>query len=123
MRTLGNIIWFILGGLWISLGWLIIGVLLCITVIGIPAGVQCFKMAGLTLFPFKKQVVYGGKVGSFLLNILWILIFGWELALSYIVSGLIMMATIIGIPFGLQCFKMSKLALMPFGATIKDINS
>lgn len=123
MRTLGNIIWFFLGGFVISLGWLIIGVLLCITIIGVPAGVQCFKMAGLTLFPFKKEVVYGGKAGAFILNILWIIIFGWELALSYIISGLIVMITIVGIPFGIQCFKMAKLALMPFGATIKDINS
>lgn len=123
MRTLGNILWFFLGGFLIGLSWAFIGVLFCITIIGIPVGKQCFKMAGLTFFPFKKEVVYGGKAGSFILNILWIIFFGWELALSYIISGLIMMVTIIGIPFGTQCFKMAKLALMPFGAEIRDIKS
>ncbi len=121
MRTIGNIIWFILCGLWIGLAWAFIGILFCITIIGIPAGKQCFKMAGLTFFPFKKQITYGGGAGSFILNILWIIFFGWELAISYIVAGLIMFITIIGIPFGCQCFKMAKLGLMPFGAQIEDI--
>ncbi len=121
MRTLGNILWFILCGFFIGLAWVLVGLFFCITIIGIPAGTQCFKIAGLSFFPFKKEVVYGGKTGSFLLNILWVIFFGWEFALSYVISGLIMMITIIGIPFGIQCFKMAKLALFPFGATIKDL--
>lgn len=121
MRTIGNIIWFLLGGAVIGIAWAILGVLFYITIIGIPVGNQCFKMAGLTFFPFKKEVVYGGRTCSFILNVLWIVFFGWELALSYVVSGLIMMITIIGIPFGIQCFKMAKLALFPFGATITNI--
>ena len=77
------------------------------------------KLAGFVLFPFGKQIQYGGGAGSFLLNLIWILLFGWELALASAVMGLFWCVTIVGIPFGLQSFKLAKLAFMPFGSTIK----
>ena len=80
MSLLGNIIWFIFIGVWSGLGWLIAGALCCITIVGIPLGIQCFKMAGLTASPFGKEVIYGGGTGSFLVNLLWIVLLGWELA-------------------------------------------
>ena len=119
MSIIGNILWFLLIGLVSGLGWILAGILCCITIVGIPLGLQSFKMAGLAFFPFGKEVTYGGGTVSFLANILRILFFGWELALFYLVWGLICCITVIGIPVGLQCFKMAKLALMPFGAVIR----
>ena len=119
MRLLGNILWLILGGLFLALGWAVIGIVLCITIIGIPLGLQAFKMAQLTLTPFGKQVDYGGGFGSLLLNIIWIVVAGLWMAIGYVLAGLANCITIIGIPFGIQSFKMAKLALMPFGAVIR----
>ena len=119
MSTLGNVLWFVFAGFWQGLCWIFVGCLWCVTIIGIPIGMQCFKMAGLSFFPFGKEVEYGGGAPSFVLNILWIIFGGLELALGIFVNGLVLCITIVGIPFGLQCFKQAKLALMPFGATIK----
>lgn len=118
MKTIGNILWFLLAGLWLGLGWWIAGIFWCITIIGIPWGVQCFKFSKLAFFPFGKDVDYGGGGVSLLLNILWILFSGCELAISALMIGVILCITIVGIPFGKQCFKLAKLALMPFGARI-----
>lgn len=118
MRPIGNIIWILLGGLVIALGWVLVGLVLCLSVVGIPLGIQAFKMAGLTLAPFGRRVVYGGGLGSTFLNIVWIVLGGWWLALAYLLAGLINMVTIIGIPFGLQSLKMARLAIMPFGSSI-----
>ncbi|MCI8497366.1 MAG: YccF domain-containing protein [Clostridiales bacterium] len=118
MGCLGNLLWFVFGGFWMGLGWVLSGVLWCVTIIGIPVGLQCFKLAGLAFFPFGKQVIYGGGAGSFLLNILWILLSGLPLAIGSVLCGLIFCVTIIGIPFGKQCFKLAKLSLMPFGTTV-----
>lgn len=120
MGCLGNLIWFIFGGFIMGISWLLAGVLWCITIIGIPIGMQCFKFASLAFFPFGKEVRYGGGAGSFLLNLLWIVITGIPLAIEAAVIGVIFCVTIIGIPFGLQCFKIAKLALMPFGATVTE---
>ena len=94
------------------------GLIFCVTIVGIPVGMQCFKMAQLAFFPFGKEVVYGGGGFSFLVNLIWILFFGWEMAIGYAVLGLVWCVTILGIPVGKQCFKMAKLALMPFGAEV-----
>lgn len=118
MGCLGNVVWFIFGGFISGLSWLLAGVLWCITIIGIPVGIQCFKLAELSFFPFGKEVRYGGGVGSFLLNLIWILTTGIPLALESAIFGIILCITIVGIPFGLQHFKIAKLALMPFGAYI-----
>ena len=87
-------------------------------VIGIPIGLQCFKFASLSFFPFGKEVDYGGGAGSFLLNILWLVITGLPMAIEHALLGLGLCITIIGIPFGLQHFKLAKLALMPFGTVV-----
>ena len=118
MRVIGNIIWIILGGLILAVAWAVIGLVLCISIVGIPMGVQAFKMASLTLAPFGKEVVYGGGAGSTVLNIIWIVLVGWWFALGYVAAGIANIVTIIGIPFGIQSFKMAQLALMPFGSQV-----
>jgi Predicted membrane protein len=81
-------------------------------------GLQCFKLASLSFFPFGKEVRYGGGAGSFLLNVIWLLVSGLPLALEHVAMGLLLCVTILGIPFGLQQFKLAKLALLPFGAEV-----
>ena len=119
MNTLGNILWLILGGLGLAVAWAIIGIVLCITIVGIPLGIQAFKMAGLTLTPFGKSVVYGGGVGSLLANIIWVVLVGIWMAIGYVIAGVLNCITVIGVPFGIQSFKMAKLALWPFGAQVQ----
>lgn len=121
MSFLGNIIWFLFGGLIGAISWFLVGILWCCTIIGIPVGIQCFKIAGLSLWPFGKRVEHSDKVSSLLINILWIFISGIELAIAHVVVGLLFCITIVGIPFGKQHFKLASLALMPFGAeVVKD---
>lgn len=118
MSCLGNILWIILCGTILFLCWGIVGILWCITIVGIPVGVQCFKFASLMLAPFGRHIEYGGGMGSSLMNILWIVFGGIEIAIVSAGIGLVLCATVIGIPFGVQCFKFAQLALMPFGARI-----
>lgn len=118
MGCLGNLLWFLLGGGIAGFVWIIAGCLWCITIIGIPIGLQCFKFASLSFLPFGREVVYDVGAVSLLLNILWIIFSGIELALMHALFGLILCVTVIGIPFGLQHFKLAKLALMPFGAKV-----
>ena len=118
MSTIGNILWFLFGGLIGGLAWVLAGCLWCITIIGIPVGLQCFKFASLAFFPFGKEVVYGGGGFSFLVNLIWIIFFGLEMAIGYCILGCLWCITILGIPIGKQCFKMAKLSLMPFGASV-----
>lgn len=118
MGCLGNLLWFIFGGFIMGISWILAGALWCITIIGIPIGMQCFKFASLAFFPFGKEVRYGGGAGSLLLNILWIIITGIPLAIEAALIGVVFCITIIGIPFGIQCFKIAKLALMPFGSSV-----
>ncbi len=117
LRFLANIIWFIFGGLILAIGWALAGVILCITIIGIPLGVQCFKAAKLSLFPFGKKVRLQFSEHP-IANTIWAILFGWELALVYLICGIANCVTIIGIPSGIQCFKFMKLAFFPFGADI-----
>ena len=118
MSLLGNLVWFLFGGLWMGLGWVLAGLLWSVTIVGIPIGMQCFKMAGLAFFPFGKEVVYGGGLGSFFLNLLWLAVSGLPLALQAIATGCVFCVTIVGIPFGMQCFKLAKLSLMPFATSV-----
>lgn len=118
MGCLGNILWFIFGGLISGLSWFLIGCLWCISIVGIPVGMQCFKFAVLAFAPFGKDVRYGGGAVSLLCNIIWIIVSGIPLAIESVILGCLLCVTIIGIPFGLQHFKLAKLALMPFGANV-----
>ena len=122
MSILGNLIWLVFGGLIMALAWVVAGLLLCLTLIGIPFGVQCFKIAGFILLPFGRDIIPGnfGVIGT-IGNILWILFCGLWLALAHFFLGLALCLTIIGIPFGLQHFKVAKLAMIPFGAQIHNI--
>lgn len=122
MGCLGNILWFLCGGFIAGLSWCAMGVLWCITIIGIPLGKQCFKFASLSFFPFGKEVIFNNSAGFVLINILWLLISGLPLAVEHLVLGAFLCITIIGIPFGLQQFKLAKLALMPFGAEIITVS-
>jgi Predicted membrane protein len=121
MNTLGNILWVIFGGLFMALGYFLSGLILCITIIGIPFGLQIFKIAGFALLPFGKDVVSGPTQSgclSIVMNIIWILCGGIELAISHLILGIVFCITIIGIPFGKQHFKLMALALSPFGKEI-----
>jgi len=118
----GNLIWLIFGGLFSALGYFFGGILLCITVVGIPWGLQCFKLAGLVLWPFGKEVVSSStNTGclSTLFNIVWLLSGGLYTALVHVVFGLLLTITIIGIPFARQHFKLIEISMMPFGKTIR----
>ena len=123
MSILGNILWFVCGGLLSGLAWVLSGCLWCITIIGIPIGLQCFKFASLAFFPFGKAVVYGGGAVSLLANIVWLIVSGIPMAVGNAVIGVVCCITIIGIPFGRQFFKIAKLALLPFGATVSQIRT
>lgn len=122
MKTLGNIFWLIFGGAIISLYYALIGLLFCITIIGIPFGVQLFKMAGFALWPFGREVTSGDNDNgclSIFMNVLWIILGGIEIAFLHFGFGLLCCITIVGIPFGIQHFKMGILAVIPFGKIIK----
>ncbi|MCR5442840.1 MAG: YccF domain-containing protein [Sphaerochaetaceae bacterium] len=123
MSLLGNILWFIFGGFLSGLGWIIAGIIWCVTIVGIPIGMQCFKLAGLSFMPFGKQVEYGGGAVSFIVNVLWFIISGIELAIGNFLLGCLLCITIVGIPFGKQFFKIAKLSLAPFGAVVTDIEN
>ncbi len=118
MSFIGNIIWLIFGGFFSGLAWILNGLLWCITIVGIPVGKQCFKFARLSFSPFGKEVEYGDSAFSFIVNIIWIIVSGWEMALGNLIAGALLCVTIVGIPFGKQFFKLAKLSLMPFGAKI-----
>ena len=122
MRVFGNVLWILFGGFLSALGWVLAGCLWCVTVIGIPIGMQCFKLASISMNPFGKEVRYEGEAVSFLLNVVWFLVSGWLLALGNFLLGLLLCITIIGIPFGKQFFKIAKLALRPFGAVVARVH-
>lgn len=119
MRLIGNLIWWIFGGLILALGWALAGLLLTITVIGIPFGAQCFKIAGFVLFPFGRDIELGDfGLGGFVFNILWIVFCGWELAIGHLVSAFFCALTVVGIPLAFQHLKLAQLSFMPFGAKL-----
>lgn len=117
MKTIGNILWCIFTGLWSAIAYIFAGIILCITIIGIPFGKQCFKLAKLVFMPFGKTV-YTKFSSHPIANIIWIILFGWEMALGFVLTGIVWCITIIGIPFGKQCFKLAQLSFVPFGASV-----
>ncbi|MBQ3207966.1 MAG: YccF domain-containing protein [Bacteroidales bacterium] len=121
MNIFGNIMWFILGGFIVSLCYFLVGAVFCLTIIGIPFGIQLFKIGLFALWPFGSEVVSDTNDGgclAILMNVLWILFGGIEVATLHVGFGILCCLTIIGIPFGLQHFKMTLLALVPFGKKI-----
>ena len=120
MKTLSNLLWLVLAGFWLAVGYAVGGLLLCVTIIGIPFGIQSFKLAALALWPFGRSAVIDGSGGflEIVFNLIWLFTFGWAIFLAHIAAGILLCVTIIGIPFGVQAFKISGLALWPFGRTI-----
>lgn len=121
MNFIGNILWLLFGGLAAAFGYVVGGVLLCLTFVGIPWGLQCFKIAGLVLWPFGKKVVYKENAPgclSTLFNIVWLLSGGLYTAFIHLVFGILFAITIIGLPFARQHFKLLEISMMPFG---KDV--
>ena len=117
MKTLGNILWFIFVGLWEAIGYFFLGLIWCITIVGIPFGLQAFKLAKLIILPFGKEPKINFNAHP-IANIIWMIFGGIELALGFVIGGVILCITIIGIPFGKQCFKLAALGCVPFGAKV-----
>lgn len=118
MKFIGNIIWVLFGGLLISLGYLFGGLILCLTIVGIPFGVQIMRLGMFALWPFGGEVRPKPNATGCLqiiMNVLWIIFGGIEVALSHLTLGVVFCCTIIGIPFGLQHFKLMLYSLLPFG--------
>jgi uncharacterized membrane protein YccF (DUF307 family) len=122
MRVIGNVIWFVLAGVWLAIGYVLAGIISFILIITIPFGVASFRLAGYALWPFGRSVVRKPTAGVLTVigNVIWFVVAGWWLALLHLVAGLLLCITIIGIPFGVASFKMAGLALFPLG---KDIVS
>ncbi|MFE3518831.1 YccF domain-containing protein [Streptomyces sp. NPDC059166] len=120
MNAILNVIWLILCGFWMFLGYMLAGILLCITIIGIPFGVAAFRIGVYALWPFGRTVVDrpGAGGGSLVGNVLWVILAGWWLALGHICTGIALCVTIIGIPLGIANFKLIPVSLMPFGKEI-----
>lgn len=121
MSVLGNVLWILTGGILIALWYALGGLVLCLTIVGIPFGMQLFKLAWLSLFPFGKEILstsFASGCLGVLMNVLWILVGGIELVITHLVLALILAVTIIGLPFARQHIKLARLALMPFGSRI-----
>ena len=126
MSFIGNVIFFVFGGFLVFFGYVLGGILLCLTIIGIPFGFQCFKLAGGVIAPFGREVRARRQPDSALsviLNILWIILPGLELAIMHLFLAVFFALTIVGIPIAAQHIKLIPLALIPFGREMVDANS
>ncbi len=123
MRTLLNIIWLVLSGFWLFLGYMLAALIMFVFIITIPWGIAAARIGVYALWPFGKTVVPTptAGVGSFLGNVIWVVLAGWWIALEHLISGIALCITIIGIPFGIANFKMIPVALMPLGKQIVDL--
>jgi uncharacterized membrane protein YccF (DUF307 family) len=123
MNVILNLLWFVCGGFLVVILYLLGGLLLCLTIIGIPFGIQCFKLSILGLAPFGQEIREteppGGAI-SVIMNVIWIILPGLELALIHLFLALIFAITIIGLPFAAQHLKMTRLAILPFGFRVRD---
>jgi uncharacterized membrane protein YccF (DUF307 family) len=120
LRFILNLIWLILAGFWLALLWALFGILAFILIITIPFGFACFRISAFTLWPFGRRIVRRPEAGapSMIGNIIWIILFGWELALAHLLTGIALCLTIIGIPLGLANFKLIPVSLVPMGTEI-----
>lgn len=120
MRTLLNIVWLVLSGLWLAVGYAVAGIVMCLFIITIPFGIQSFKLAGYSLWPFGRVVMKkpSAGAGSVVGNVLWLVLCGWELAILHIVSAFLLCLTIIGLPLAYANLKLVPVALWPFGREI-----
>ncbi len=117
-------LWLLLGGWYTALAWVLAGLVLCVTIIGIPFGVQCFKIGAFSLWPFGRTVVRrpGVRVLGVFGNVVWVVLAGFWIALCYLLSAVFLFITIIGVPFAVQAFKLAAVALVPFGKDIVRID-
>ena len=124
MRALLNILWLILCGFWMALAYVLAGIVMCLLIVTIPFGLQAFKLAGFMLWPFGRTVVRrpGAGAPSFIGNVLWIVLVGWELALGHIVTAFLLAITIIGIPFAVANLKLVPVSLLPFGRQVVPVS-
>lgn len=123
MGCLMNVLWLLFGGILTAIEYVVASLLLMVTIVGIPFGIQTLKMASLALWPFGKEVRSGSRSDGclyILMNVVWILLGGIWICLSHLIFGAILCITVIGIPFGLQHFKLAAVALMPFGKDIVE---
>jgi uncharacterized membrane protein YccF (DUF307 family) len=121
VQTVGNILWLIFVGIWLAIAFVVAGIVMFLLIITIPFGIQAFKLAGFALWPFGRHVEYSVRVSTplhIIGNIIWIIFGGLWLATHALIGGVILCITIIGIPFGIQAFKMIPVALLPFGAEV-----
>jgi len=125
VRTIGNILWLVLAGFWLAIGYVAAGILAFLLIVTIPFGIASFRLAGFVLWPFGRTAVWRRRAGiwSVLGNVVWVIFFGWELALAHLVTGALLFITIIGIPFGVACWKMIPLSLFPLGREVVPIDS
>ena len=125
MRTLGNILWLLLAGWWLALGYVVAGIVAFVLIITIPFGIASFRLAGYVVWPFGRTVLWRRDAGiwSVLGNVVWVIVLGWELAIAHLVAGLLLCVTIVGIPFGLACWKMVPLALVPLGREVVPVSA
>ena len=126
MTTLGNILWFVLCGLWMAILYGIAGLLGLILIVTIPLGIQAFKLAGYVIWPFGRTVVSqpgASPVWTVIGNVVWVLLLGWELALANVIVAVLFFITIIGIPFGVANLKLARLALLRFGFEVADASA
>jgi uncharacterized membrane protein YccF (DUF307 family) len=125
VRTLGNILWFLLAGLWLAIGYAVAGLVAFVLIVTIPFGIASFRLAGFVIWPFGRTVVWRREAGvwSVIGNIIWLIVVGWELALAHLAAGLLLCVTIIGIPFGVACWKMIPLALFPLGREVVPLEA
>lgn len=122
MKFLGNLVWLVLGGLLVSIIYILSGLVLCITVVGIPFGLQLIKFGRYAFWPFGHEVVNrSGEPGclSIVMNLVWILLGWWEVAIVHLVFGLLFCITIVGVPFGIQHFKLALSSIFPFGKEVR----
>ena len=122
VRVILNVIWLVLAGFWMAIAYVLVGIIACILIITIPFGIASFRIANYVLWPFGRTTVprEDAGVGSLIGNIIWIILFGWELALGHLVAGVALCITIIGIPLGLASFKLIPISLLPLGVRIVD---
>ena len=122
LRTLLNVVWLVLAGFWMALGYLLAGIICCILIVTIPFGIASFRIALFALWPFGKTVIRRPDAGapSFVGNLIWLIFAGWWLALGHLVTGITLCLTIIGIPFGIANFKLIPVSLLPLGREIVD---
>ncbi|MDH3276089.1 MAG: YccF domain-containing protein [Gammaproteobacteria bacterium] len=124
MSLLGNLVFFVFGGFVIFLGYVVGGILLCLTIIGIPFGLMCFRLAGSVIAPFGREVRETeppGGVLTLIMNIIWIILPGLELAIMHLLLALLFAVTIIGFPIAVQHMKLVPMALLPFGHVMRDV--